>query len=89
MTDTTSDVTLSTHSSIRAVFHCDGKTVTVSFHHGEKQLSPPKTFSRANAVKHGKRAEETGLYDYLPIDLPSDCVRTFGKVLKRYGEKGC
>jgi hypothetical protein len=90
MTQHTSDVKLGDHtSSVRAVFRCEGNSVTVTFMDAKQQVGQSKTFSRAEASKLGQRAEETGLYDYLPLELPSEYVKNFGIVFRRYGEKGC
>jgi hypothetical protein len=90
MTRHYSDVTLNDRtSSVRAVFLCDRDSVTVTFMDEERQVGQSKTFSRAESAKLGQRAEETGLYDYLPLELPSEYVKNFGVVFRRFGEKGC
>jgi hypothetical protein len=76
-------------TSIHVGFACDGESVTATFYDKEQQLGESKTFSRAEAIERGKLAEESGLYEYLPVTLSSDYVKEFGIRLRRYGEKGC
>ena len=88
---TGSDVTLGEGSRTRAVFSCDGVSVTFYFRDASDRIAgESRTLSRADAVKVGKKIAETGLYDQeiCPVQVLTADMRCFGRRLQAYGEDG-
>ena len=83
-----SNFDLTEDASACAVFHCDGKKVTVEFYVDDRRVGDRLVFSRPEAVETGQRILESGVYSDFPIRLSPDCVKHFGARLRTYGETG-
>lgn len=74
--------------SARAVFRCDGETVSVEYKVNDKPFGADK-FTRAEAVQIGTEIEWAGAHERFPIPyIDVNHVKGFGKILRRYGETG-
>jgi hypothetical protein len=89
MVNTGSDVALNENGSVRVVFSCEDEFVTFQFFLGVEKAGDLQRLSRTEAAEIGKRVAETGIYHHFPISGVSlNDVRTFGLLLRRYGEEG-
>jgi hypothetical protein len=83
---TSSDLAIS--NSVRAVFKCDGDTVEVEFLVNDKSASSD-IYTRVEAIRIGAEIAAQGSHARFPISgVDVNDAKSFGIVLKRYGETG-
>jgi hypothetical protein len=84
---TNSDFRMS--DAVRAVFSCDGESVTVQIMYENKAVGSPMTCAREEAVALGNRIIESGSWGDFPVDgIPVDALKGFAHRLRQYGLHG-
>jgi hypothetical protein len=75
--------------AVRAVFRCDGESITVQIICADKAAGSPMTYTQEEAVALGNRIIESGSWDEFPVSgVPVDAVKDFGHRLRQYGLHG-
>lgn len=75
--------------AVRAVFSCDGESITVQIICADKAAGSPMTYTYEEAVALGNRIIESGSWDDFPVSgIPVDALKDFGHRLRQYGLHG-
>ena len=87
MTANSSDFRIS--NDVRAVFRCDGASITVQIMRADKAVGSLMKYTLEEAVALGNRIIESGSWDQFPVSgVPVDCLKDFGHRFRQYGLDG-